>query len=312
MFIEFWNRFEPQIRPTRLEIKFLLITARVEEKVRLCVKQFDFFCGWILIRFTWNLSRFVLNSVEILTWNFRKKLFRENVLEILCRLRLSSTKTCEILPYIRQFLFLIRIALKKIHTSTFICCLHPGKEARPQKITKRRYAEEKPGRSVFGKQVLFSLGLGLTTPYSLGVLVWNFYQTFETVSIEFWVRFEPHIRPTRLTINILLITARVDGKVLLCVKLFDFFREWILIRLTWNLSRFVLNSVEIWYDSNKKIEMILWHFMESTWVGDWIGTFIEMDQCSMFQELTKTCTITPKLTWKSISCQLNRLNCLRM
>jgi len=38
-------------------------------------------------------------------------------------------------------------------------------------ITKRRYGEENPGRFVFGKPVLFILGLGLTTRYSLGVLV---------------------------------------------------------------------------------------------------------------------------------------------
>ena len=43
--VEFWLRFEPQIRPTRLEINFLLITARAERKVRLCAKLFDFFCG---------------------------------------------------------------------------------------------------------------------------------------------------------------------------------------------------------------------------------------------------------------------------
>jgi len=28
--------------------------------------------------------------------------------------------------------FWVRIVLKKIHTSTFVCCFHPGKEARPQ------------------------------------------------------------------------------------------------------------------------------------------------------------------------------------
>jgi len=38
-------------------------------------------------------------------------------------------------------------------------------------ITKRRYGEEKPGGFVFGKPVLFTLGLGLTTPYSLDILV---------------------------------------------------------------------------------------------------------------------------------------------
>jgi len=38
-------------------------------------------------------------------------------------------------------------------------------------MTKRRYGEEKPGRFDFGKQVFFTLGLELTTPYSLGVFV---------------------------------------------------------------------------------------------------------------------------------------------
>ena len=93
---EFWLRFEPQIRPTRLAINLLFVTARAERKVRLCVKLFDFFRGWIVIRLTWNLSRFVPNSVEILGWNFGVKLFRENFSEILCKPRLSSTETCEI------------------------------------------------------------------------------------------------------------------------------------------------------------------------------------------------------------------------
>jgi len=39
------------------------------------------------------------------------------------------------------------------------------------KITKRRYGEEKPERFVFEKPVFFTLGLGLTTPNSLGILV---------------------------------------------------------------------------------------------------------------------------------------------
>jgi len=79
----------------------------------------------------------------------------------------------------------------------------------------------------FGKPVLFTLGLGITTRYSLGVLVWNFYQTFVTVSIEFWLRFEPQIRPKRLAINFLLITVNTERKVRLCVKLFDFF-SWVI------------------------------------------------------------------------------------
>ena len=104
MFVEFWLRFKPQIRPTVFAIKFLFITARAERMVRLCAKLFDFFRWWILIRLNWNLSRFVPNSVQILTWIFRKNLFRDNFSEILCKPRLlSSTKTCKISPYFLQF-----------------------------------------------------------------------------------------------------------------------------------------------------------------------------------------------------------------
>jgi len=127
---------------------------------------------------------------------------------------------------------------------SYVFCVQVRRHVHKQ-ITKRRYGGEKPGLSVFGKPVLFTLGLGLATPYSPGILVWNFYQTFVTVSTEFWLRFEPQIRPTRLAINFLFITAWAERKVRLCVKLFDFFRGWILIHLTWNLSRFVPNSVEI-------------------------------------------------------------------
>jgi len=40
-----------------------------------------------------------------------------------------------------------------------------------KRITKRRYGEEKARRFIFGKPVLFTLGLGLITPYSLGIFV---------------------------------------------------------------------------------------------------------------------------------------------
>ena len=73
---------------------------------------------------------------------------------------------------------------------------------------------------------MFTLSLGLTTPYSLGILVWNFYQSFVTVPTEFWLRFEPQIRTTGFVINFLFITARAEMKVPLCVKLFDFF-SWV-------------------------------------------------------------------------------------
>jgi len=53
---------------------------------------------------------------------------------------------------------------------SYVVCTQVRRHVHKQ-ITKRRYGEEKPGRFVFGKPVLFTLGLGLTTPYSLGILV---------------------------------------------------------------------------------------------------------------------------------------------
>jgi len=218
----FWLRFERQIRPTRLAINFLFITVRAERKVRLCVKLLDFFRGWILIRLTLNLSRFIPNSVETLTWNFRKNLFHKNFSEILAKPRLSSTKTCEISPYLPKFYSVSNFTLQKFtRVLLHVFCTQLRSHVHKQ-ITERRYGGEKLGRFVLGKPVLFSLGLGLTTPYSLGFLVWNFYQTFDHVSTEFWLRFEPQIRPTRLAIKFLFITTRAERKVLLCVKLLDF------------------------------------------------------------------------------------------
>ena len=105
---------------------------------------------------------------------------------------------------------------------------------------------------------MFTLGLGLTTPYSLGIFVWNFFLTFFPVSIQFWMRFEPRIRVTRLAIIFIFITSMAERKGRLSVKLFDFLRWWVLILLTWNLLRFVPSSVEIliWNFRKKKFERI--------------------------------------------------------
>ena len=121
----------------------------------------------------------------------------------------------------------VRIALKKFtQVLPHVVCTHVRRHVHKQ-ITKRRYGEEKPGRFVFGKPVLFTLGLGLTTPYSLGILVWNFYQTFVTVSVEFWLRFEPQIRPTGLAIIFYSSLPGPKGR-LVCVRncLIFFVREY--------------------------------------------------------------------------------------
>jgi len=264
MSIEFWQRFEAQLRPTRLAINFLLITARAERKVRLCVKLFDFFRGRILNHLTWNLSCSVPNSVEILMWNFRKKLFRENFSEILSKPTLSSTKTCEISPYFRHFLFWSRIVLKEFtQVLWYVVCAQVSRPVH-KGITKRRYGEENAGRFFFGKPLLFTLGLALTTAYSMGVLVWNFYQTFLTMSIEFWLRFGSQIRPTILAIIFYSSLRGLKGRFVCVWKILIFFRGRILNLLTWNLSRFVPNSVEIltW---NFRIKLFRENFSEILW-----------------------------------------------
>jgi len=67
--------------------------------------------------------------------------------------------------------FHIRIALKKFtQVLSYVVCTQVSRHVH-KKITKRRCGEEKQGRFVFGKLVLFTLGVGLTAPYSLGILV---------------------------------------------------------------------------------------------------------------------------------------------
>jgi len=178
--------------------------------------------------------------------------------------RQSSSKICEISPYFPQFYFVLKNCVEKF-TQVLSCAICTLRRRHVHKqITKRRYKEEKPGHFVFEKLVLFTLGLGHATPYSLGLLVWKFYQTFVIVCIEFWLRFEPQVCPTRFSINFLFIIVRVEMKVRLRVKLFDFFSRWILIRLTWNLSRFVPNSIQtLTWNFSKKLfrdnfSKILW------------------------------------------------------
>jgi len=81
------------------------------------------------------------------------------------------TKTCETSPYFLQFLFCVRFAQKKFtQVLSYVVCAQVRRHVH-KGISKRIYREEKPGRFVFGKPVLFTLNLGLTKPYSLGVWV---------------------------------------------------------------------------------------------------------------------------------------------
>ena len=136
------------------------------------------------------MSRFVSNGLEFLTWNFKKKLFRENFSEICVNQSYPLPKLVKFHLTFCNFILGPYCVEKITQVLSYVVCTQVRRHVHKQ-ITKWRYGEEKAGRFVFGKPVLFMLGLGLTTPCSFGILVWHFYQAFVIVSIEFWLTFEP-------------------------------------------------------------------------------------------------------------------------
>jgi len=77
----------------------------------------------------------------------------------------------KVIVLLSEILFRVRIALKEFtQVPSYVVCTQVRRHVRKQ-ITERRYGVEKQGRFVLGKPVLFTLGLGLTTPYSLCILV---------------------------------------------------------------------------------------------------------------------------------------------
>jgi len=123
-------------------------------------------------------------------------------------------------PYFLQFLFYVCIAFKKLtQVFSYVVCT-PVRRHVHKRITKRRYEEKKPVRFVFGKLVLCTIGLGLTTHWVFWFEIFTWRSSM--CLLRFWLRFEPQIRPTRLARSFLLITARAERQVLSCVKLFFF------------------------------------------------------------------------------------------
>ena len=211
-----------------------MITARAERKVCLCAKLFDIFRGCILMRF-------VQNSVEILTWNFKKNYFGRIFQKFSAN---QGTKTCEILPYFLK-IYSGSYCAEKIHTSSFICCLNPGREACLQKNHKKKIRGRKARTFYFRKTSFLHSRSRTYYPLLLGCFVLkvlpDVHHCVYWVLDEIWAPDSSH----KIRNKFLFITARAARKVRLSVKLFDFFRGRILICLTWNLSRFVLNSVDI-------------------------------------------------------------------
>jgi len=107
-----------------------------------------------------------------------------------------------------------------MHTDTSICCLHSTREAHQKTKHKKKIWRGTSKMFCFRKtcfSILFPLGLGLVTPYFLGVLIWNFYLTFLFVSTQLWPRFEPQIRSISFAMKFLFVTAKAERKVRLCV-----------------------------------------------------------------------------------------------
>jgi len=159
-----------------------------------------FFIG-ILICLTWNLLCFVPNSIEILTWIFSIKLFCENFLQtkaIIYQKNVTFRPT--FLQFYSRYVLRWNIPKKITQVLSYVICTHVRRHIH-EEITKMRYREGKQGHFVFEKQVLFTSDLRLTTPYSLCLFVWKFYQILFIVYIEFWLRFQPQIHLTRFTIK---------------------------------------------------------------------------------------------------------------
>jgi len=179
---KFWLSFDPQICPTRFAINFLFNTTKGERKVHLCLKLFDFFPRWILIRLTLNLLNFVPNSVKILTWNFRKKLFLEKFSEILWKTKAISTKIWVISPYFLQFYsgFILRWKILKKFTQvlSYVFFTQLGRHVHKQ-MTKQGI--RKKSQNIFFSENQFC---SLSVLDLLCLIPWVFwYEIFTTHSL---------------------------------------------------------------------------------------------------------------------------------
>ena len=61
----------------------------------------------------------------------------------------------------------------------------------------------------------------------------------------------------------------------------------------------------------RKIEMTLWHSMESTWVGDSLGTFNRIGSRFYVSRTHQDLHQTPNSYGGAIYCQLNQTNCVK-
>ena len=204
---------------------FLLLIVTTEKKVCFSLKLFDHF----LTEYSSDWAEICRVLSQILLGIFQQEIHFAKCSWNFLHSKALLFPDLQNSSVVSSFLFWVHIALissENTYTSTFICRLYPVKDACSKWKHRKRYKAEKPERSIFEKTsfpVLFAIGLRVITPYSLGVLIWNFYHTFLIVCIELWLRFQPQIRSTKFAMNFLFIIVTNERKFRFCVKLFDHF-----------------------------------------------------------------------------------------
>jgi len=249
----------------------------LKKKVRLCAKLFAFFRGWILIRLTWNLSRFVPNSVEILTWIFRKKTISGKFFRNFLQTKAILYQNLWNFDQLSGILFQVRIALKKF---TQVLSYVVAPKWAGTAITKSQ--KEDTGRKTrtfcFWKTCFVHSLSGTYHALLLGYFGLKFLPDVRHcvcwVLAEIWVSDSSHKMGNKFFNH----HCQGERKVRLCAKLLDFFRGWILIHLTWNFSCFVPISLAI----------LTWIFKKKLF---W-DNFSEI-LCKPRLSSTKTCEISP-------------------
>jgi len=134
-----------------------------------------FFCGWILIRLNWNFSRFFPNSVEILGWNFRKKTIPGEFFRNFVQTKVIVYRNLWNSGLLSAISLWGPYCAEKNSHKHFRMLFAPRQGGTSINESLKKDTRKKMQEVLFSeKSVFFTLGLGLTTSYSLGILVWNF------------------------------------------------------------------------------------------------------------------------------------------
>jgi len=239
------------------------------------------------------------NSVEILTWNFTKKLVREIFFRNFVQTKAILYQNLWNFSQLFAIFILGLYCAEKIHTSTPICCSHPGKEARPQKKSQKVDTRKNNQDVLFSENQFCALSvrdLLRLTPWVFWYEIFTRISSLWLVLTEIWVPNSSH-----KIWNNFFINHWHDWKEdsFVCETVW-FFPRWILTRLTWILSRLVPNSVAFCPKFFRVLSKILSCFVRnSVEIRTWNFTkklvreiFSEI-LCKLRLYSTKTCEISP-------------------